>query len=774
MPSGKRFIYQVFFCLALALLLPGCLEKEEKGNAVSKSVPDIIDFNFHIKPIFSDRCFACHGPDDNARQGDFRLDTETGAFRVLGEAADRHAIVPGFPDSSVIIHRLTNKDPDKKMPPPASNLAVSDYEIELIRKWISQGATWKKHWSFLPPNKSGLPNISQSDWANNSIDHFILARLEQKGISPSPKADKAILLRRASFDLAGIPPTLAELDAFLQDSSSTAFETVIDRLLASTHFGERMATIWLDAARYADTHGYQNDVPRSMWPWRNWVIHAFNSNLPFDQFLRWQLAGDLLPDATNEQIIATGFNRNHKITFEGGSIDEEFRVEYVADRTHTTATVFMGLTMECARCHDHKYDPISQQDYYRLFSFFNNLEEPGVGNYSVRSPAPRLELDWDEAIANLAFISDKGNLNKLEMMVMKDVPDLRRTFVLNRGQYDQPTIEVTANTPAALPAMGADLPRNRLGLADWLLAENHPLVSRVQVNRIWHMLFGRGIVATLDDFGSQGALPTHPQLLDWLAVEFRENGWDMKAMLKLIMMSATYQQTSNVSEAVSAADPENELLARGPRYRLPAEMIRDNALYISNLLVDKIGGPSVKPYQPRGLWAEKTAGNGFTTYEPDTGDGLYRKSLYTFWKRTVPPPSMLIFDGATRDVSTADRQATSTPLQALVLMNDPQMIEASRFLAYRMISEGGNELETRLQFGFRLATSRQADAAEIEILKNLYYEKRMLFDGNAKKVKELLEIGARPHLENFGKSETAAYTIVANVLLNLHNSFTKL
>ncbi len=766
---GERFRPRIAGLL-LCLLFFACSSDNEP---FSNTIPDQVDFNFHIKPILSDRCFACHGPDEQAREADLNLSDSSAVFAALGDGGQRYAIVPGIPDSSVIMQRMLNPDPQERMPPQASNLTMSDQEIALVRKWIEQGAMWKRHWSLIPPKKISPPNVQRKQWPKGPIDQFVLTRLEREGLAPSPQADKATLLRRATFDLTGLPPTFEDLEAFLNDPSETAFAKVIERLLDSPHYGERMASIWLDAARYADTHGYQNDVPRSMWPWRNWVIHAFNKNLPFDTFIRWQLAGDLLPNPTTEQLVATGFNRNHKITFEGGSIDEEFRAEYVADRTHTTATVFMGLTMECARCHDHKYDTISQREYYQLYGFFNQVSEPGVPNYGNMSPQPRLALGWVDAVEELPFIEEVANLKSFQMMVMRDSIGLRKTYVLNRGQYDQPLDEVVPQTLKMLPPLPESAPRNRLGLADWLVSDEHPLTARVQVNRLWHLLFGRGIVATLDDFGSQGALPTHPELLDWLAVDFQENGWNTKGLLKQIMLSSTYQQSSLASPDLLTKDPENELLARGPRYRLPAEMIRDNALSISNLLVAKIGGPSVKPYQPAGLWKEKTAGNGYAVYRPDVGDGLYRRSLYTFWKRTVPPPSMLIFDMGTRDLCAVDRPQTSTPLQALVLLNDPQILEASRFLALRMMAEGGTMLREQIQFGFRLATSRHADDAELAILENLYNEKLTTFRAAPKKAKDFLAVGEKPFAASNLTAEVAAMSVVANLLFNLHETVTK-
>lgn len=752
----------------------GSGEGEQAENGFGKKeLPEVVDFNFHIKPILSDRCFACHGPDENTMEAGLRFDTREGIFAALGENKDRFAVVAGNPDSSEVMHRLTTDDPSLIMPPPESNLTVSDYERELLRKWIEQGAQYKKHWAFIPPEKANLPAVKNPDWPINAIDNFILKRLENEGLQPAEEATKEELIRRVTFDITGLPPTLAEIDDFLADSSPYSFEKVVDRLLATTHYGERMATVWLDAARYSDTNGYQDDLEREIWPWRDWVISAYNRNLPFDEFTRWQLAGDLLPNATLEQVLATGFNRNHKVTQEGGVIPEEYRVEYVADRTHTTGTVFMGLTMECARCHDHKYDPISQKDYFSMFAFFNSVPEQGLIDYGDKVPKPRLEVNWKQVEKDLAFITHRDSTDVLRTMVMDELPEMRATFVLNRGQYDAPGEKVMPNTLEVLEPLPEGLPPNRLGLAEWLLDESNPLTARVTVNRYWQMLFGRGIVSTSDDFGNQGALPSHPELLDWLAVEFREQGWDIKKMLRLILTSATYRQSSNASEALMALDPENILLARGPRYRLTAEMIRDNALALSGLMVYKVGGPSVKPYQPDGLWKETTAGGGYKVYIQDEGESLYRKSLYTYWKRTVPPPSMMTFDAATRDLCTVKRQATSTPLQALVLMNDPQLVEASRFIAYRIIEEGGETAAERLNFAFRMITSRSPSEEESGILQELLDEKLSIFEDTPEKADELLSVGDLPHKATFEKAETAAFAVVANALLNLYETITK-
>ncbi len=663
-------------------------DSESYLTGSEQEVPDIISFNFNVKPILSDKCFLCHGPDGNTREAGLRFDTEEGAFAALGELKDHYAIVPGKPDESKLVYRITNKDLNVRMPPPDSNLSLTEYEKKVLVKWIEQDAKWESHWSFMPPVKPVIPEVTNKDWPRNEIDHFIARKLEAKGIKPSERASKEKLIRRLYFDITGLPPNIEAIDNFLADTESIAYEKIVDQLLASEAYGERMSSDWLDVARYADSHGYQDDLERTMWPWRDWVIHAFNSNLPFDKFITWQLAGDLLENPTKEQIIATGFNRNHKITQEGGVVDEEYRVEYVKDRTITTTKSLIGITMECSQCHDHKYDPISQKNFYQVYSFFNQVDEKGKIGYS-EIPQPYIELN-DEIIKEEApFINKPDSIKEIMLMVMKETPGIRETHVLDRGAYDALGEIVDYGTPEAILSFDESLPKNRLGLAQWFLDEKNPLTARVSVNRYWQLIFGRGIVSTPADFGNQGALPSYPELLDYLAVTFREEGWDIKGLIKKMVMSSTYQQTSKITREGLSLDPENSLLSRGARYKLPAEMIRDNALFVSGLLVQKTGGPSVKSYQPEGLWKEKTGGGGgsLASYVLGKGEHLYRRSLYTFWKRTAPPPSMMTFDTASRDFCEVKRQKTSTPLQALILLNDPQYIESARVLATNILKK---------------------------------------------------------------------------------------
>jgi hypothetical protein len=1046
-----------------------------------------VNFNRDIRPILSDNCFACHGPDEKQRQARLRFDTREGAFAKTG------VLVPGDAARSKLIQRVTATDPAMLMPPPESGHKLAVAQIELLRRWIDEGAKWETHWAYLAPKRPEAPKVSNAalaGWPRSPVDHFILARLEQEGLQPSPEAEKMTLLRRVSLDLTGLPPTPAEVDAFLADRSPDAYERVVDRLLGSPRYGERMAMHWLDLARYADTHGYHVDSHRDMWPWRDWVIKAFNQNKPYDQFTIEQLAGDLLPpastkEATLDQRLASGFNRNHMINFEGGAIPEEYLVEYVVDRVETTSNVWLGMTMGCARCHSHKYDPITQKEFYQFFAFFNTVAEEGLdgltgnakpflplptpgqkarqdalvaaiekkeealvdkavtaaqedwerrfagriadtprdkllahyeldgsfsdisGRYrhgwtvqgdptfgagqvgravnfdgdtqvsfgafnengdrddalslaawlrplSVLSNTPftvftrladaetrrgyefilddleligihrwaahltirftshwpdnalvvrttrklalsewrhtaltydgsgkaaglKLYLDgkphevavvqdrlsgsfrtgaelqlgdkrfgkpyrggvddlriyrralraeeielialhypvqsilsgvggkpskeetarirdyfltyvapdsWRQQYAELkALKQEKERLEKqiLTVMVMSEMAKPRETFVLARGDYRDKTEKVTPGVPAALPSLqprdreGAASPPDRLALAKWLVDPRHPLTARVAVNRYWQMYFGHGIVKTSEDFGSQGEPPAHPELLDWLATEFIRTGWDIKAMQRLIVTSATYRQASKVTPALLEKDPENRLLARGPRFRLPAEMVRDNALAAAGLINYEVGGPGVFPYQPKGLWEEMAYGAGFSaqSYTQGLGKDLYRRSLYTFWKRTVPPASLQTFDAPDREKCSARRALTNTPLQSLVLLNDPTYVEAARALAARALSEGGKEEAGRISFAFRLATARQPLAREARVLRELLTQQLARYRRDRKAALELLRVGESPLDARHEVAELAAWTTVANAILNLDETITK-
>jgi hypothetical protein len=1077
--------------LTLVLALAGCRRAVEPPPP---GVPDRVDFNFHVKPILSDRCFACHGPDDRARKAGLRLDVREMALAEL--ESGRRAIVPGKADRSELVRRIYSTDPKLLMPEPSSHLTLTDAERATLRRWVEQGAEWKPHWAFIPPSKPAVPKPSRDSWGVNEIDRFVHAALDARGLAPSPEADRETLLRRVSMDLTGLPPTIAELDRFLSDPAADAYERAVDGLLASTAYGERMAVDWLDLARYADSHGYQDDGMRDMWPWRDWVISAFNRNLPYDQFVTWQLAGDLLPNATDEQRLATGFNRHHMQSQEGGVVSEEYRTEYVADRVNTLGRAFLGISVECARCHDHKYDPITQKEFFQLFAFFNSVNETGQIPYSgipspsvmvmddetravvdaLRAEVARLEAgvrqegaaferrfaawlasakagtkaadppgligyfpldadirkierpkadpknpkpqepresvsyenvvnraqrataggdkdkrpqpvagrfgggfrlpgdsyinigkqfayfernepfslsvwvrldkagvngplvtrsggvmngnrgyeiilhpdghltaglhhvfpdnsieiatrgplragEWqqigltydgssraaglrlfvngapaetavvvdnlhrsiiyaknkgswgdvpplrfgkrqDETTEGVAFdefrvydrqltaiemaalggsnvslstllarqpslssaelalvrehfqlrvdsefaralpalTAARGRLNDRltsldEVMAMRELPAPRPTFILARGAYDAPTDRVNPGTPRALGPFPPGLPPNRLGLAKWLMAREHPLSSRVAVNRAWAMFFGRGLVPSVADFGSQGRLPSHPELLDWLATTLVESGWDLKALNKRIVMSAAYRQSSVADAKRSEADPANEWLSRGPSHRLSAEQIRDAALASSGLLVRTIGGPSVYPYQPPGLW-EALATRNATTYTEGKGDDLYRRSLYTVWKRSTPPPSATSFDAAERLVCTVNRQRTNTPLQALVLMNDPQYVEAARKVAERMVTEGGMTPHDRARYAFRLITSRTPSPAELAVVERLYADERARFAAQPAAARGLLATGKSPRAAALPLADVAASTVVASTLLN--------
>ncbi len=1038
-----------------------------------------VDYARDVLPILSDKCYHCHGPDETGRKAKLRLDTKEGALRTKDAV-----IIPGQSAKSELVNRITTTNLDDVMPPTDSNRSLTPKQIATLKQWVEEGAKWGVHWAFVPPVRPAVPEISKKVISKSVIseaggrrteslitdllitktpvDAFILARLEKEKLTPAPEANRETWLRRVTFDLTGLPPTLKELDAFLADASTNAHELVVDRLLASPRFGERMASEWLDLARFADTHGYQMDRFRPVWPYRDWVIKAFNQNLPFDQFVTWQLAGDLLPNATKEQRLATAFNRLHNQNEEGGISEEEYRVAYVVDRVNTFSTAFLGLTTECTRCHDHKYDPLTQKDFYSLFAFFQNVDESGQTSYFTDStPVPALLLSSDDqdqkldelkrnistkeselaalrataraefakvsspttnaeisgliahysfdemfsnkvanlagtnfaraqekpqlvsghtgqavelsgengitfgqvghfnratpfslalwlqtptnaprfvvlhhsrapidagsrgyelllengrvafglhhmwpgnslkvatktalttnqwthvtvtydgssrangvrvflngAAAELEVVRDNlwkditygdepeltlghrfrdngfkgGRVDELrvydraltaleaariagvdvrptreaefefffatqfapartvekelqtardaqrkfinpipEIMAMQELAQPKPAFLLKRGAYDAPGDRVFANTPGVLPPFPAGQPTNRLGLARWLLQPKHPLMARVTVNRFWQMMFGQGLVETSDNFGSQGAQPTHPELLDWLAVEFsnvppasdlrqRDAGgtlaWDVKRLLKLIALSATYRQSSHASPELLARDPANQLLARGPSRRLTAEMLRDQSLALSGLLVEKIGGPSVKPYQPDGLWE---IAMGKPSYDRGRGDELHRRSLYTYWKRTVPPPTMMTFDAADRSSCAVRRQSTSTPLQALALLNDVQFTEAARLLSQRMINEGGPRDEERVTWLFRTALNRTPTRRELPVLKQLLAEQRAIFAADTNAALQLLKVGETKNQAPLNPVELAAGTVLAQALLN--------
>ncbi len=780
-PNFNTGILKLVFWLPLLLLFLNSCSNVTGGNAVDGShlsgdiVPEKVDFNFHVKPILSDRCFKCHGPDEKKVEAGLAFHLKEKAFVALGEEKDHFAIVPGDVENSTLLHRIFSENNDELMPPPESNLVLLPHEKEILKKWIAQGAEWKQHWAFSPPKTVDIPTVRNEAWVTNDIDKFILEKLEERKLDPSDRAQPEKTLRRLSFDLTGLPPSLEDIEKFRADPSDEQYEKFVDAYLNSDAYAERMASDWLDLARYADTHGYQDDLERIMWPWRDWVIHAFRKNMPYDQFVTWQLAGDLLPNATKEQIVATAFNRNHKITQEGGVIPEEYRAEYVTDRTNTFGTAFLGLTLECAKCHDHKYDPISQKEYFQLFSYFNNIAEKGLIENYGDIPKPYINITQKDIEESLAFINNIDSLEEIPLLVMKDRDEPRETFVLDRGLYDKPTEQVEQGVPSLGNSEKNEIGNDRLALAKWLFEDDHPLTSRVLVNRIWMQLFDRGLVHPAIDFGNQGALPTHPELMDFLAIKFREEGWDLHKLIKYIVMSSTYRQSARQTAELRQADPENKWLARAPRARLTAEMIRDHALCISDLLVREVGGPSVKPFQPPGLWNETTGGGGGSTarYVQDEGEKNYRRSLYTFWKRTVPPPNMMTFDTPSRDLCAAQRENTSTPLQALVLLNDPQFLEACMAMAFNAMKQSEGEPGAAITHMFTLATSRAPSDEEFDALLSLFEEEYQRFRDAPDEAKAYLDANVFQVSEEIEQPQLASYTFLANTIFNLDETIRK-
>ena len=766
-PTINRLL--AFTCLGFTIF--SCNTKQSSDIQLSEI--EQVSYNFHIRPILSDKCFACHGPDANKRESDLRLDTETGAYAALKDDPSQFVIKPGNLEESTVYHRITSEDPGELMPPPESNLSLTELEIQLIKKWIEQGAKYEPHWAFVPAEKSPLPE--ETAWTTNEIDRFTLKKMKEKGLQPNPEAEPFELIKRASLDLTGLPPSPEVLDRFGDFSGENSYEDLLDGLLADPGFGEKLAILWMDISRYSDSYGYQDDNIRTQWPYRDWVIHAFNENMPYDQFVTWQLAGDLLPDPSKEQILATAFNRNHKYTEEGGVIDEEYRIEYVLDKTNTVSKGLLGVTMECAQCHDHKYDPFSQKEYYQMFAFFNNSPEKGYeGDVSQSKPAktPILWVDQEDLSGVMSFIN-YSDTTKLSVSVMGELEEQRPTYILDRGVYDAPTVEVEPSTPSSIMEFSPDLEKNRLGLANWITDKKNPLTARVFVNLMWQEIFGQGIVKTAGDFGMQGDLPTHPELLDWLAVDFMENGWDIKRLMKQILTSSTYKQSAVITEKHLNTDPANLYLARAPRLRLPAENIQDLVLASSGLLVRKLGGPSVKPYMPEGIWEAATSGRGvLATYVQDKGDKLYRRGLYNFIKLTVPPPKAIIFDSSNRDRCEIGRSRTNTPLQALVMMNDPMILEASRVLASKMWEENKEE-EKAIATSFKRIVCRDLTSKEMSILLSYYEDQLNRFTENPDQILPTLSVGEYPLEEKNINPETAALMQVIVSIYNLEETITK-
>jgi hypothetical protein len=752
---------------------------------------DAVDFNRDIRPILSDKCLYCHGQDANHRQADLRLDERASALAA-------GVIVPGDSEGSELLRRVLTEDPDELMPPPDSNRQLAPEQKQLLRRWIDQGAPYATHWAYATPQRPALPEIADRRWVRSPLDHFVLAQLEAAGLTPAPQADRATLLKRISVDLIGLPPTDAEISAFLADTDPLAYERQVERLLASPHYGERVALPWLDAARYADSNGFQQDGDTWQWIWRDWVVRAMNADLPFDQFTIWQLAGDLLPNPTTDQLIASGFNRNHLLNGEGGAIAEEQRFVNLFDRIDTTATTWLGLTIACAQCHDHKYDPITQQDYYQLMDAFNRVPERGAPTrYSsrIRVAPPIIELPTPKNIATIKqyerqIVEEKAKadpqqerIQQLEnqlaeyradqiprVMVMSDEQS-RETHILNRGQYLEKLDAVSFNTPSFLPPLEYDAPRNRLGLAHWLVSPQHPLTARVQVNRIWQHFFGAGIVKTTEDFGMQSEYPVHRDLLDWLAVEFQRQAWSVKTMHRMIVTSATYRQTSRATPELLARDPENRLYGRASRFRMPSLILRDWALAAAGILDPRISGQPVYPYQPDNVWEPLaiTKERDFT-YPASDGADLYRRSLYTFWRRTVGPANM--FDTSNRQTCRVRQSITSTPLHALTTLNDPTWVEAARLLAARSMRDD-EEISQRLYFIFRRVVCRAPRVDELAILQQAYQEQWAMFVAQPEAAKELLSVGQSPQSDNGASSEHAALTVVCLGVFNLDEALSR-
>jgi hypothetical protein len=757
----------------------------------SAQEPRKIEFNRDIRPILSNNCFVCHGPDNNLRKAKLRLDDEKDAHAKVIEKGD--------PLFSELFRRLVTDDKTKIMPPPKSMKQLTKAEIGLIFEWIEQGAKYESHWSLIAPRKHELPKVKNAKWVRNDIDRFILAKLEAEGVAPSPEADKRTLIRRLSFDLIGLPPTPDEVDAFLADRSADAYEKVVDRLLRSKHFGERMAVHWLDIVRYADTAGYHSDNERSVWLYRDWVINAFNNNMPFDEFARTQIAGDLMPNPTNDQKIASGHNRLLQTTEEGGSQPREYIAKYAADRVRNFSTAWMGLTLGCTECHDHKYDPFTTKEFYSLAAFFADIQETPVGR---QAPTPIMSSEqqekaktFDERIAAMqkeitalpkeqvkdaqqklaAVQKEKAEaLKKVPSSLISTPTTPRMVRILKRGNWLDDSGEIVSPTvPAVLPSLKiADVKKRptRLDLANWLVAPENPLTARVFVNRLWMLYFGQGIVKTADDFGALGTWPTHPELLDWLALDFQNHGSDIKRTIKQIVTSAAYRQSSKGTPELRQRDPYNQLVARQGRFRVDAEFVRDNALAISGLLVPKVGGPSVKPYQPAGYWKYMN----FPTREwtSDKGENQYRRGLYTHWQRTFLQPSLLAFDASNREECTVERPRSNTPQQALVLLNDPTYVEASRVFAEKIIASSGKTPD-RIQTAFRLALQRQASEAEIAVLSQLAAKHRTRYEASPKDAQAILGVGYAPATKEIAPAELAAWTSVARTILNLHETITR-
>jgi hypothetical protein len=780
------------------------------GSVIHAAEPDSksVEFNRDIRPILSDRCFACHGPDANHRKAELRLDTADGAKADLG---GRSAVVPGKPDESELFLRISSTDPHERMPPEKAGKPLTAAEIDLFKRWIAQGGAYQAHWSFIPPKRPPVPDVTNKTWPRNEIDRFILARLEQEGISPSPAADAVTLVRRVSFDLGGLPPSAAEVDAFVNNDSVESYNRLVERLLESPHYGERMAMYWLDLVRYADTVGYHGDQEHYISPYRDYVINAFNDNMRFDQFTVEQLAGDLLPDATVDQQIASGYNRLLQTSHEGGFQPKEYQHKYDADRVRNLGSVWMGATLGCVECHSHKFDPYTHREYYSLVAVFADIDDTFKGvdsnptkrepELDVLSPIDRDRIEKLETRAAAIEkqlespksgspddIRDAAELAKQRDALRAEIEALkkqtRRTMITNsvsprtirvlaRGDWQDETGEIVEpNVPRFLKPLDSPGRRiTRLDLAKWLVSAEHPQTARVFVNRLWYLFFGNGLCNSLEDTGSQGEWPTHPALLDWLAVEFAESGWDVKHMVRLMVTSSAYRQSSRERDELRERDPDNRLYARQSAVRLPAEMIRDNVLAVSGLLVDRLGGPSGHPYQPAKYYQFLNFPK--REYKADEDENQYRRGVYTHWQRTYLHPMLKAFDAPSREECTARRPISNTPLSALVLLNDPSFVEAARAFAVRMIREGGATDEDRLRWAWKTALSRPAEAQEIAALLRLLETERTAHHADETSAEKLLSVGLAKTPAEVAPGELAAWTAAARAIFNLHEAITR-
>jgi hypothetical protein len=744
-----RWFHRLF--TALALTIASCVEGAGE-----------VRFNRDIRPILSDKCFKCHGPDANHRKADLRLDTLEGALADIGDYA---AVVPGAPGKSELIARITTGDEDDVMPPPDTGKTLSDDEKKLFRDWIAQGGEYEAHWAYIPLKRPSIPTVSARAWPSGAIDRFILVRIERANLSPSPQADAATLARRLHFDLTGLPPSLRLAKRLASDTSPEAYARVVDELLASPRFGERLATYWLDLVRYADTVGYHGDQDHAITPYRDWVIKAFNDNLPFDQFTAEQLAGDLLPNATMNQKIASGYNRLLQTSHEGGVQKKEYLAKYSADRVRNVSNAWLGATMGCSECHDHKYDPFTQKDFYSLAAFFADVNDDKTFNGTNTLPTkrePELQVisPLDVAQAKLTRTMVTGRIKPRTIRVLP-----RGNWMDDSGEIVEPTV------PYFLPVLKTKGRANRLHLAEWLASADNPLTARVFVNRLWYLLFGSGLSSTLDDTGSQGEWPTHPGLLDWLAVEFVESGWDVKHIVRLIVTSSAYRQSSLVSPQLHEHDPENRLFARQGRFRLQAETIRDNALAVGGLLNDQMGGKVAKPYQPAGYYSPMNFPK--RKYSADMNANQYRRGVYVHWQRQFLHPMLRAFDAPTREECTAQRPVSNTPLAALTLMNDPTFVEAAKGFALRILNEAGATDQQRLAWAWQTALGREPSGKELNVARAFLGETRKRYQADAMAADKLLAVGMLKLPVGMVKPETAAWTVLGQALLNLSETITR-